>query len=135
MPVEQFPIRAGGTIIPARFVKWDTANDSQVVQAAANTDVIAGIATDAVKFAPGLTGSDNTIAAQVNDAIKVFRNTDLCLLETGGAVTRGDLLKSDSVGRGVTATATGTDEVGARAMQSSTGAGIKIYVECLCRKF
>lgn len=123
----ELSFKAGGTITPCRFVKGDTTADEQVVVAAANTDVIIGVAQEGMKRAPGLPGSDSTIAAESGDLVQVHSLGNDCLLECGGTVTRFDYLTSDSVGRGVTAS-TG-NIYGAQALQSgSTGSKIRVLV-------
>lgn len=127
----QINYTAGGTIAPCRFIKGDTSADEQVLQGSAGSACL-GITQEGMKGTPGLAGSDTTIAAIAGDQIRAFGLGDNCLLECGAAVTRYDLLKSDSTGRGITASA--TDECGAVALQSGAGAGSKIRVQILNRK-
>ena len=121
---------ANGNIAPCRFVRADptagAANDEQVIQAGAASDRPVGISAEWMRDPPGLVGSNNAIHAQAGDQCQVYQLGDDCLLETGGVVNHQDLLTSDSQGRGVIA-GTG-DVVGARALQSAAGAGIKIRV-------
>lgn len=131
--MEGIPLRAGGTIIPARFVKLDTAADNRVVQTSAGTDVVFGVAQENMRDTPGVRGSDTAIAAESGDFVRVHGVGEHCQLELGGSVTRGALLMSDSVGRGVTSATPGTDEVGAFALQSGSS-GSKIDVMVICRK-
>lgn len=111
--------KANGTISPAVFVKIDTTGDGLAIQAAAATDLTVGVSQVGMKRAPGLPGSDNTIAAQAGDMIQVYSIGDVCLLTFGGTVTRGDLLTSNASGQGITTTTTG-NWCGARALQSGT---------------
>jgi hypothetical protein len=121
---------ANGNISPCRFVRVDptagSANDEQVIQAGAASDRPVGVSGEWMRDAPGLIGSDNTLHAAAGNQCLVYQLGDDCLLESGGVINHGDLLASDSLGRGVIA-GTG-DVVGARALQSCAGAGIKIRV-------
>jgi hypothetical protein len=82
-----------------------------------------------MKRAPGLPGSDTTIAAEANDPLQIFSLGDVCLLTAGsGGWTAGDYLKSDSSGRGITASSTG-DLVGAIALQAASGTGVQALVQ------
>lgn len=104
---------AGGSILPCRFVKPDTSQDHACVVAGTNEDAI-GISEE------GMRTFDGTYAAIAGDPLRVFLPPGECLLELGGTVTAGDDLKSDSVGRGVTAGTTGTARqlVRAKALKS-----------------
>jgi hypothetical protein len=125
--------RANGTIGPSKYITPDTTADNMVLQATAGQAPI-GISQIGMKRAPGLPGSDVTIAAQVGDVVMVYALGDVTELVLGtGGCTRGDFLKSDANGAGVTATVVGTDEVGARALQSGT-AGQLVLVQILSRK-
>ena len=126
----ELSFKAGGTIAPASFVKFDTSADEQVVAAGAGDPVI-GVSQEGMKRAPGLPGSDTAIAAESGDTVHVYGWGNDCLLTLGGTVTRGDYLKSDASGFGVTASS--GDETGAIALQSGTS-GVKIRVVAVSRK-
>lgn len=115
--------KANGTIAPSVFVKIDTSADGYVIQAtdgsSSHGDVAIGISQPGMKRPPGVAGSDTTIAAEAADPILVYSLGDVCLLTFGGTVTRGDYLKSDANGKGITASTT-ADNVGAIALQSGT---------------
>ncbi|MBF0415602.1 MAG: DUF2190 family protein [Magnetococcales bacterium] len=86
-PILTVAFTAGATINPNRIVKFD-ATDSVVIQAAAATDAILGVA--------------NYLGAATGDRV------DVCLVgladvEYGGAITRGALLTSDANGKAVAA--------------------------------
>ncbi len=122
--------RAGGTIRPSRFVKHDTTDDYQVIEATAN-DAVIGVAQNGTNRAP-LSDLVSTSNAAVDlEQLKVYGNTDFCLLEAGEAIANGALLKSDSVGRGVAALLTGTvsQNVGAIALETASAAGEFIRVQ------
>lgn len=70
-----------------RIVKHGTA-DGQAVQGAADTDALMGISTE--------------LPSDEGETVDVVK-TGLADVEYGGAVTRGDPLTSDSVGRAVKA--------------------------------
>lgn len=126
----QTPFKANGTIAPSVFVKIDTSGDHLVIQATAGSRTI-GISQQGMKRAPGLTGSDTTIAAQAGDALMVFTWGDDAPITCGGTVTAGDLLKSDANGKGVTSSADG-DWVAAEALESGTSGAI---IRCLIRGY
>ncbi len=135
MPFNSAPsFVAGGTISPAVFVKIDTtagaASDHTVIQATAGSK-IHGISQEGMKRAPGLPGSDTTIAAEVGNTLRVYGLGDECLLTLGGTITHGDYLKSDGSGFGVVASS--TDEIGAVALESGAS-GVKIRVQIVNRK-
>jgi hypothetical protein len=74
----------------------------------------------------GMTNASSVFAATLGLGVPYWGEHDECLLELGGTVTQGDLLKSDADGKGVVGTP-GTDKCGARALQSGV-AGEKIRV-------
>lgn len=125
------PLQANGTIAPSRFVKLDTTGDNLAIQATAGSEII-GISKVDQKRTPGLAGSDTVVAADVGDACHIYTLGDYCMLQYGGTVTAGDLLKSDANGRGVTAS--GTDICGARAVESGVNLGF-YNVQIVERKF
>lgn len=104
MPLNAPAFLANGNISPSRFVKQDTgaSEDFMVIQTTAATDHIIGVAQDGTKQPPGVTGSD-AFAAHALEAIQVYGPGDVCLLKIGsGGCTRGDYLKSDGSGQGIT---------------------------------
>lgn len=110
---------AGGTVRPARFVKVSTAADNTYLEADANEAII-GISSQATQDAPTSGASAN--AAETGDQLHVNPVGTRCLLKIGsGGVTRGDEIKSDADGQGVTRATTGTtvQNVGAIALQSA----------------
>jgi hypothetical protein len=122
--------RAGGTIAPSTAVKIDVTADNQVVQAGAGDKCI-GISQEGQKGAPGLIGSDTTIAAQAGDSIQVIGPCRVALAQLSGTVTRGDRLASDGSGNLVTfdpATATSPEYVGYALQSGVSGNLIDILV-------
>ena len=119
MPAHTTSILAGGNIYPSRFIKISTSADNTALQAGSNEDVI-GISTEATKDAP-LSGA-SAYAGVDTYQMHYYPNGTECLLEIGsGGVTRGDYLKSDTNGKGVSAATTGPTAqfIGAQALESA----------------
>jgi len=119
MPFETIQGISGGTIRPSRFVKLSTAADQTFLEADANEQTI-GVAQDWQRDAP-IDGADPD-AAESGDPLSINPIGSVCLLQIGsGGVTRGDELKSDADGKGVTRATTGTTVqwVGAIALESA----------------
>ena len=94
---------AGGTIEPCRFVIHSTATKT-VTQAAAVTSPYAGISQEG-SAAPPISGAA-TAAATSGTGLRVYGPGEECTLEIGsGGVTAGDMLVSDSSGKGITRSA------------------------------
>lgn len=109
---EQQGFISNGNIRPSRFVKLDQTAAFHVLEADADEEVI-GISDEGSRGAPGV-GSAN--AAIAGDPIKVYQETDVCLLELGsGGCDEDDTLKSDADGKGVVASV--GDPYGAKALQ------------------
>lgn len=79
---------AGGVIAAFRIVKFG-ANDGEVLQAAAATDLSIGV-------------TDRTYPEAVGERVEITR-TGIAEVEYGGAVTRGQKLTSDASGRAIVA--------------------------------
>lgn len=129
MPWNDGPsMKANGTIAPSRFVKIDTSGDHLVVQATAGSgshgDLPIGICQVGQKNPPGVLGSDSAVAAAAGDPIQIWTLGDVAPLTCGsGGLTRGDQVKSDASGQGITASSTG-DLVGAIAIESGAAAAV-----------
>lgn len=121
----EISFRAGGTIAPCRFLAADSSADEQVVQATVEGQPALGISQEGMKTAPGLTGSDNTVAAVAGDQLRVFGQGCDCLLELGGTVSAGDEIMTTTAGKGELATS--GYYVNAIALQAGTN-GKKIRV-------
>lgn len=121
---------AGGNIYPCRFITQSSAAPFTAIQAVAD-DPTFGIAMEGTTVVPidGYTNASSVFAATVGLPVPYWGEHDDALLELGGTVTQGDLLKADADGKGVKGTA-GTDKCGARALQSGV-AGNKIRVVIL----
>ena len=109
---------AGGNISPSTFVKVSTAADNTALQAGANEGII-GISQVGLHQPPGVTGSD-AYAAVAGENIEIFGLGDICLLKSASGWTRGDFLKSDANGLGVTIATSGVmQNIGAQALESA----------------
>lgn len=96
---------ANGNILPYSFVKIDTSTVFRVIQAAANSDILYGIASEQVKNPPIPQDTSTQYAAVAGDELKVYCVGSECLIKLGtGGCTAGDRLTSDASGNGVTAT-------------------------------
>lgn len=117
--------RASGNISPSRFVTL--SGNKTVAQAGDNQEII-GVAQEGSNRAPLQDYVSTVYAAQAGEQLEVYSVGELCLVEAGGAITAGQLLKSDSQGRAVPVATTGTviQNYGAVALESATAAGEKI---------
>lgn len=123
-----YGFKANGNVKPARFVKLDTTVDWGVLQAGAG-DVIFGVSEATHRNPPYLTLDDGYTAVS-SEGLGVATAGKICLLQAGGSITRGDKLKPDSDGQGVTTTTAG-DIIGAIALQSASGSGVLIRVQLI----
>lgn len=102
------PMKAGGNIAPARFIKL--SDPQTVVQCSANSDRAFGVSADGTRTPPGfvaaLGGSITEYHAIEGDPVEYFGLGQYCLLECGTAWTAPALLMSDENGAGITATST-----------------------------
>jgi hypothetical protein len=119
--------RAGGNIPPSRFVTL--TNDGRVTQAGDNQEII-GVAFEGTQKAPLQDYVSTLYAAETGQPVAVYSVGELCLVEAGGSITAGNLLKSDTQGRAVPIATSGTtiQNYGAVALDSATAAGQKIRV-------
>lgn len=120
-----------GNIKPSRFVKQDTANQGGVLAATDGSgsagDPVFGISQKPTWQVPlGVPGGnalDDGYAGTVNSPpITVFMDGAECYIVSGAAFAIDDALKSDSDGRGITASSSG-DNIGAIALEAATAAG------------
>lgn len=109
--------RAGGDILPSRFVRGDDTAAYTVLQAGANSQIV-GVSQPGTRAAP-IAPTPPAFAASAGDPITVFADgAEDVLLELGGTVEPFDELKSDAQGRGVKITAgTTTQNIGAMALE------------------
>ncbi len=106
---------ASGTIRPSRFVHA-TDNDFEVAESGAN-EAIAGISMEGTRTAPIPDVATNE-AAQDGESLHVYGQGESCLLELGGTVNPGDLLKSTATGTGeVITSGAALQEIGAKALE------------------
>lgn len=116
---------ATGDINPCRFVKAGTTDSNQVTECDANEDAI-GVSQEASR------SFDSALAAIDGDSLRVHLMPGECLLELGGTVDEGGLLKSDADGKGVAVATTGTTKQLGRARARQAGvSGNKIRVVLL----
>jgi hypothetical protein len=119
---------ANGNIAPSRFVTLDSTAAGRVVQATTG-DLPFGISQPQTRRI-ALSGTDDGYAAIADENINVYGPGDPgVLLELGGTVSHGDLLKPTTGGKGITASSD-HDKYGARALASGTS-GQLIPVEVL----
>lgn len=124
-------LMAKGIIRPCRFVKLDPTNPHGALECDAN-DIPIGISYDGTNKPP-LEGLVTTAyAAEDGQAISIYGEGDICLLECGGDVVTGNRLKSDADGKGVPIATTGTtiQQFGARALENGA-AGTLVRVQIL----
>lgn len=118
-------VMAGGNIYPCRFVTLSAAY--VVTQCGANGNVF-GISQVGTRVAP-LPDVTSAYAAISGEQLGIFQDGDETLLELGGTVSAGDLLKSDSNGKGVVLGGSGAENVGAEALEAGvSGNLIKVRV-------
>jgi len=112
MPKPSYTRIAGGNIVPATFVKIDTAT-GRAVTCGAGEDIF-GIA-QAWTRRPPLTGLDDGFAAIAGEGLEIYGpGDDGAQLALGGTVLPGQRIKSDASGKGVAATSD-KDKAGAIA--------------------
>ena len=119
--------RAGGNIAPSRFV--NLGSNAVVTQAGDNQEII-GVAFEGTQKAPLQDYVTTALAAETGQTIAVYSVGEVCLVEAGGTIAAGALLKSDGQGRAVPIATTGTtiQNYGAIALESASAAGQKIRV-------
>lgn len=122
---DSFSLKAGGNILPSRFIV--ISGDYEVSQAAAATAAYLGVSHDSTKSAPA-DGLANVNHAELGDTVSYYKVGDSCLLEAGAAVAAGALLESDASGRGITAAGAG-EMAGAIALEAAGAAGELIRVQ------
>jgi len=125
-------IVSGGNILPHRFVKADTSEDHQGLQADANAEIL-GVAGEETKYAPLEDLVTTNYHAVDGDPVMLRGPGEEALVTAGAAVAAGTLVKSDSTGRAVAVATTGTtiQNIGGRTQQAAAAAGelIRISVD------
>lgn len=120
---------AGGTIAPSRFVKLSQAAAWTVLQADSGNGIL-GVMQEGQRNAPGLPGSDTTIAAIAGDAgtFNIYQAGDKCRIELLVAVGAGQALKASTGGKAIAHTS-GSADIGGFAMtDGATGDFIEMLV-------
>lgn len=113
---------AGGDIRPMRFVNLDTSNAGRVLEADADEEIY-GVSGMGKRFAP-YASLDDGFHAVAGENCQVYGPPEKDVpLVLGGTVTRGDYLKSDADGAGVTASSD-QEKYGAIAMESGVSGDI-----------
>jgi hypothetical protein len=122
---------AGGDIYPSRFVTMSTSEDNTGIQSTANSEII-GISQVGTNYPP-LSNiiTPPTVAAEDGQPFRLFGDGEQCLVEAGGVITNGELLKADGDGKAVEIATTGTtiQNYGAVALQSASADGVMILVQ------
>lgn len=119
---------ATGNVNPCRFQKLATTAGYST-QCTAATDNIFGISGKSKREIP-LGALDDGYHAIAGETVRIHGEGEMnVLLEIGGTVAAGDMLTSDSAGKGIT-TVTDHNQVGAKALQSGVS-GDLIIVQVL----
>lgn len=118
-------LEAGGNIYPSRFVKLDASNDFTALQATANDELL-GVSQEGTNYPPLSDQSVSSYAAEAGEPVQLFAEGDICLVEAGDTVVRGNLLKADANGKAVPIASTGTtvQRYGAIALQSGASGNL-----------
>lgn len=116
---------AGGNIAPSRFVK-PSSSTAIVVQAGAG-DAVLGISGQGTRNPPYSTLDDGYHCIN-GENCRVYADDEVCLLEAGDVVAFGELLKSDTNGKGVPVSAN-NDFYGAQALEPASATGVLIKVK------
>lgn len=120
-----FPTVAAGDIRPSRIVSF-SSQPGRVVESSGSGQIFAGVAQEAPRTA------FDTLAAKENDAVRVYVSGEICLVETGAAVTAGDRVTSDSQGRAIplpgTASSSDTSIVGIALQTAPANSRVKVFV-------
>jgi hypothetical protein len=119
--------KLSGQISPAVFVSIDSNFDEQILQSIAG-DMPIGISQEGQRDAPGLAGSDSNIAGKSGDVgMRVIGLGNEALIQCGGTVNPGNLVKPDANGKAVSA-APGDIYGGVALQKGSSGVKIKVIV-------
>lgn len=121
---------ADGDIIVSRFVMADGTKEHRVIQADGSGPII-GISQEGGKYAPlsDLITTDPPKAAEADDPVNVYIAGTYALVEAGGTVAAGDLVKSDANGKAIKITQTaGTKEYVGGQAETGGASGAKVLV-------
>lgn len=127
MPNTPPQLMANEDIHTCRFVRIDPANDQYALECNANLRPI-GISFESSDYPPLSDVAVSDHAARQGHYMGLYGEGEICLIEAGDAVVRGNLLKSDGNGRGVPISIVGavTEHHGCVALQSAAALGEKI---------
>ena len=96
---------SNGNIPVSAIVKFDATSPFRVIVAAAATDALIGVSSEAVDKAPIPQDTSAQYAAVAGEDLKVYTTGDSCSVTTGtGGFTAGDAVTSDGSGNGITTT-------------------------------
>ena len=127
MPSTPPQLMANGDIHTCRFVRIDPNNDQCGLECIANIRPV-GISFEGSDYPPlsDVVVSDH--AARQDNYMGLYGEGEICLIEVGDVVARGNLLKSDANGRGVPILTAGavTEHYGAVVLQSGAASGEKV---------
>lgn len=112
---------AGGDVYPCRFLKPSTSAAGKVLAATGATDRIIGVSGRGTRRSEYIDTSGKHAAA--GEPVECFCEGEECFLELSGTVSLGDLLKSDTAGQGLTASAD-TNWAGAVALSAGASGDI-----------
>lgn len=126
-----FSYIAAGNILPSIFVSQATATSAATATGQFAVTAATGTGTPIIGISqPGTRGPvgtpfDDGYAANAGNQIAIYDNsyTDDVLLLLGQPVTAGDMLTSDTSGRGIPVTATSGAWFGAQALQTVSASG------------
>jgi hypothetical protein len=120
--------RAGGDVAPCRFVTLSAS--AFTIQAATANQPPIGVSFSGTREAP--VPSASPLLAIAGEGCPIWGPGETALLELGGTVTTGALLKSDASGKGVAIAASGTDlqRYGAVALEpGAAGERIRVLIQ------
>lgn len=120
--------RAGGDVAPCRFVTLASA--AFTIQTAAADQPPLGVSFSGTREAP--VPSASPLLAIAGEGCPIWGPGETALLELGGTVTTGALLKSDASGKRVVVASTGTalQRYGAVALEpGAAGERIRVLIQ------
>ena len=138
MPNTPANMMASDTIYPSRFVSVSEDFKIAGTTTGAGTPIL-GVSQSGTNFPPlsdivDPAGTSPQPAAIAGQALQIYGDGDVCLLEAGGGISAGDRLTADGAGtdegRAITTT-TDQDEIGALALQGAAAAGELILVNVI----
>lgn len=104
---------ASGNISPSVFVKMTGSTSDNKVSECTGSDRPCGVSKAGTRN-PGGLASDDGLAAIAGEDLHVFTAGDECMIQLGGTVVAGDMLKPHTDGTGLAGSS--TDICGAQAL-------------------